>query len=376
MQSFKNYLKFTQTKVGLVFACVVPLLFVLIWMTGYQGATERIDQLNAALVNEDGEQGLTVQEHIEQNAPFHVDVLNSSEEAQSLMNEGRYVMVIVIPEGFNETIHSSHSADLTFYVNQGNADIAKTIAEQAAVQISTEVGQGISAELNSAVDKTLEEFLSSPVQVKLVQTNQIGDFATSMLPMILGFITYIAMMTANIQFNISSMMMKRSHPKWQIFWSRQFLLLCISVIVPLIVDGVALLFTDASSPYGQLYIYHVLVFLACACFTQMAFALFGNAGPLFNVAMVPLQLMTAGNIIPADMLTPFYRHIGSFLPAPNGIQGFMRLIYSGSPVSVFAIHLLLICIATWGITLLRVALQKELAPKPTGATGQVQAGAH
>lgn len=373
MKSFKDFLKVPQTKIGLVFALIVPLLFVVIWMTGYHQATERVDQLQVALVNEDGTQGTEVQKQIETLAPFHVNVLGSAEEAEQQMNAGNYAMVIVIPEGFTDQIAGGTEASLSFYINQGNADVAKSIVEHAATGMTAQMGQGIleskvqvtlnndsinSDELSAAIGQVMAKINEGPVKAEINKTNSVSDFATSMLPMILGFITYIASMTMNIQFNITSNIMKRNHSKWEIFWGRQLLLLCIAVIVPLIVDTVALQFTGVASSFGALYLYHVLVSLACICFTQMSFALFGNAGPLFNVAMVPLQLMTAGNIIPAEMLAPFYRYIGNFLPASNGVQGFMRLIYSGEAVGGYMVHLLLISIITWGITLLRVGMQK------------------
>ncbi|MDQ0720199.1 hypothetical protein QF049_001460 [Paenibacillus sp. W4I10] len=47
----------------------------------------------------------------------------------------------------------------------------------------------------------------------MVKTNNITNFTLSMLPMILGFITYIAVMTMNIQLNLSSMMLSRKYDR-------------------------------------------------------------------------------------------------------------------------------------------------------------------
>lgn len=357
LQSFKNLMKITQTKIGLVFAIFVPIFFVLVWMTGYHQATERMDQLNVAIVNEDGEQGRVIQEKIQNGAPFHTNIVTSSHEAQTQMDAGDYAMVIVIPNDFTQKISTNTSAALTFYVNQGNSQIAISMVESLTAELTSNMGQ------------------PSTVQADIIKTHNISNFATSMLPMILGFITYIAMMTMNIQFNIVSQIMKRTNTKWQIFWSRQILLLAVAVLMPLLVNGVAFLFTDVASSFWQMWFFHVLVSLACICLTQMSFALFGIAAPLFNVAMVPLQLMTAGNIIPAAMLAPFYRHFGNFLPASNGVQGFTRLIYGGGSVSSFMINLLLISIVTWGITFARVGLQKE-APQSGVASLKPQTNAN
>lgn len=75
--------------------------------------------------------------------------------------------------------------------------------------------------------------------------------------------------------------------------------------------------------------------------------------------MIPLQLMTAGNILSEKLLVGIYQHIGAFLPAPNAMRGFMKLIYQEGSVSVFIINLLLISIVCWAITLLRLTFHRE-----------------
>ncbi|GGN97873.1 YhgE/Pip domain-containing protein [Saccharibacillus kuerlensis] len=356
-QAFRTLMGITQTRIGIVFSLFVPLLFTLLWMTGYHDATQRIDQLNVAVVNEAGEAGTAVSAQIAANAPFHTESVNHADTAQAAMDAGDYSMVIVIPADFASGLQNG-SAKLTYYINQGTSEVASAMVEGAAARLT--------AGMNEAIAGTSA---AEPVQSEIVKTHEQNNFAVTMLPMILGFIPYIAMMTANIQLNISSQIMKRNHGKWQIFWSRQLLLLLISVFAPLIIIGVAQLFAQPAASFGSMWMLLGCVFLASACVTQMSFALFGNAAPLFNVALVPLQLMTAGNIIPAAMLAPFYRHFGSFLPAPNGIQGFMRLIYNGSGAGTFMLHLLLIALVTWAVTLLRVQLQNP-APSPAAAGGQ------
>lgn len=65
--------------------------------------------------------------------------------------------------------------------------------------------------------------------------------------------------------------------------------------------------------------------------------------------------MTAGNVIAASMLTPFYRNQGAFLPAPNGIQGAMHLVYGGGTVVDYAANLAFIAMVTCGLTIFLLA---------------------
>lgn len=352
LKGFKNMMKIPQTKIGLVFAIFVPVFFMIVWMTGYNHATDRLDKLDVGIVNEDGAGGKAIEEQIAKSSPFHVESVSAYKEAKQQLDKGNYAMLIVIPEKFTEEIGNGN-AELTFYVNEANSQVAVSMMEKAASEISDNIG------------------VHSGVTADIVKTNELNNFAASMLPMILGFITYIAVMTMNIQFNLVSQIMKKHHSKWQIFWSRQLLLVIVALAVPTIIVSLAVSFQDVAAPYWKLWLFHVLVAAACISFTQMSFSLFGNAGPLFNVAMVPLQLMTAGNIIPANMLAPFYQHFGSFLPASNGVQGFTKLIYTGETVSTFALHLVLILLVTFAITVIRLAAQKEKAVNPAVSAKQL-----
>ena len=102
-------------------------------------------------------------------------------------------------------MQEAHRGELTFYINQGNADVAKSIVDPQP-GMTAQMGQGI---LESKVQVTLnndsinsDELRCSywtsdgedegPVKAEINKTNSVSDFATSMLPMILGFITYIA----------------------------------------------------------------------------------------------------------------------------------------------------------------------------------------
>ncbi|WP_411342439.1 YhgE/Pip domain-containing protein [Paenibacillus sp. WLX1005] len=358
LHTVKDFLNIVQTKIGLVFAIFVPLLFTIVWMTGYNGATERISQLKVGIVNEDGTNGATIASGMTSQLPYQSELYTSLEQAQQQMDNGELTMVIEIPAGFSEQGSSKQQTQLSYYVNQANSDIAKSIVESSAPSISAAIGKEAFGDMQEQV-----------VTTNVVKTHDIRNFAVSMLPMILGFVTYIGVMTMNIQLNLASMMLKRTRSKWEIFWGRQLLLLGVAVVGSLIVTSVALLFADTAASFWQMWGFHILVYAASIGVTQMAFALFGNAAPLFNVALIPLQLMTAGNIIPSAMLTPFYRYIGSFLPAPNAIQGYLRLIYNGAPIGSFVAHLLLIALITWGITVLSTALVKPAISPLTQPAG-------
>ncbi|WP_138750851.1 YhgE/Pip domain-containing protein [Paenibacillus sinopodophylli] len=351
MNVFKSFMKAPTTVIGMVFGLIVPLLFVMIWMTGYDGASERLDKLDVAIVATEGTQGAGIADQIENEAPFHAERMANLEDAQARMNEGEIHMIIVIADQLADDVQNKGNGAITYYVNEANSELAKGMMQSVAAQITSNVS-GSLAGMNEL-----------PVHQELVKTNSVSNFSTTMLPMILGFISYIAVMTMNIQLNLSSLKLQSAFSKWEIFFARQKLLLLLTIVFPFIITAAAMLFVDVSSSFITMWTFHMVVYLACICVTQMAFALFGQAGPLFNVGLVPLQLLTAGNIIPAVMLTAPYRNIGQFLPAPNAIQGYMKLIYgSGGSISSYIINLLLISCISWGVTVVCVARRKKTAP--------------
>ncbi|WP_244444657.1 YhgE/Pip domain-containing protein [Paenibacillus camerounensis] len=349
MKFISEFLKIKPAKMGITFSIFLPFIFLLIWMTGFNGATERIDQLHVGLVAGSNEESRSIAEFLAKEAPFQTSMSSSKEDALSDMDNGNTDMVIVISSNLQSSSAGS-TEKLTYYINERNSEVVKSVMEGLSNKLT--------GQLNSTVVSNVQPL---PIQAEVIKVNEISNFSSTMLPMILGFIPYIAMMTMNIQFNIASMIMKRQFGKWELFFGRQMVLVGIAIIVPLLLSAAIKIFLNVEASFWQLWGFEVLVFMASICMTQLGFVLFGGMGPLFNVFFVPFQLMTAGNVIAASMLTPFYRNLGAFLPAPNGIQGAMHLVYGGGTVGGYAGNLALIAMVTWGLTILRLAWPSKAA---------------
>ncbi|MNZ99543.1 hypothetical protein D3C78_1188740 [compost metagenome] len=91
-------------------------------------------------------------------------------------------------------------------------------------------------------------------------------------------------------------------------------------------------------------------------FSQMFLALFGMAGMLFNIAMLSLQLVTSGALVPRFLLNDFYRSFSEVLPATYAVDGLMSLQFGGS-IEMACVFWLL-CI---GLISLAIDLISELA---------------
>lgn len=346
-QVIKHLLKLSSTRIGLVLAFFIPLAFTLVWMTGYHNATQHIGQLKIAIVNQGGTESEATQNKIKNSIPFQSEVIDSVEQAKKRMDEGKYSMVVVIPHDFTDAFYSGN-AKLTYFINKGTSEVASTAVEKAASLITQEVTKGTEGELNQV-----------PVQAEVIKIHQQENFAVTMVPILLGFTPYIAMMTMNIHVRISSLMLKNIYKKWDIFWSRQLLLMMITILASLFISSVIYLFIEPAAPFWKMWLFEWCVFLSGMCVTQMGLTLFGHSAPFFNILLIPLMIMTGGTIIPSSMLSPFYQFIENFLP--SGIHGFMQLVYIGQGIGSFVLNLLLISIVTWAITVLRTYMEKEVS---------------
>ncbi len=328
MKAWKDVWSMTQTKVGLVFAIVVPLLFLVVWMTGYQGTTERLDQLNVGVVAEANDPFIQSL----QQAPFTVQTIATETKGLQALDANEVDLVLQKDDATHQ---------LTAHVSQTNAEFANAILERAT--------ETISKQLNGEPTFT----------TSIVTEHAVSDFALSMLPLVLGFVIYIAMMTMGIQFNLVSTILKSRHTKWDLFWSRQLLHGIVLLVVPLLLVSMAHLLTDIDTPFIKLWAFELLVVATCIAVTQMNFALFGPIAPLVNVALIPFQLMTAGNIVPAKMLAPFYQSLGTFLPVPNAVSGFGRLLFMDGSVGTQVLHLSLIFVGSFLVTCLITVWKRE-----------------
>ncbi len=333
MKSFKEVWSITQTKVGLMFALIVPVLFLVVWMTGYHGATDRLDQLRIAVVKD--ETTTELYKKLQSDSPFSLKEVSSETEGMKQLDAGEVEMVLVA-----DLIDKKK---MTFYVNQANAEFANGILKQATAEIT----QGINGQPAVSSDIIIE--------------HQVSDFSMSMLPLLLGFVIYIAVMTMGIQFNLVTQILQKRFSKWSLFWSKQLLHGIVLLVVPLVMVSLAFAFADIETSFFKVWAFQLLLTATCISVTQMNFAIFGPIAPLVNVALIPFQLMTAGNIVPPSMLAPFYQTIGHYLPVPNAVGGLTRLIYFDGDISSFILRLTVILLVTVAVTLILTAVRRDQA---------------
>jgi len=58
----------------------------------------------------------------------------------------------------------------------------------------------------------------------------------------------------------------------------------------------------------------------------------GNELVFGNIVLTALQLATSGALVPRVLLSTTYQHIGDYLPATYGVNGYFAFIYGGGSV--------------------------------------------
>ncbi|MEI5893923.1 hypothetical protein DXB51_16425 [Bacillus cereus] len=100
-----------------------------------------------------------------------------------------------------------------------------------------------------------------------------------------------------------------------------------------------------------------IVFFAFLSLTQMFIAVFGNAGMIFNIISLSLQLVSSGVIVPHEMFSKTYQTIGELFPATYAANGYYTIIFWGVSLEKNIISLLVIILVTQLVAVITVSVK-------------------
>ncbi|MBD0383704.1 YhgE/Pip domain-containing protein [Paenibacillus sedimenti] len=341
-----GFLKPATTKVGIITAVMFQLLFSIIWMTGYAGVTDNTKNLRIAIVNEDQGMGNKIVDNLKGNLPFHTEVVSSNEQAQSMLNERKVQMVLYISANFSKKLQTQgQTAPITYTINESNPSMTKSIMQAVAGNVTATVNKEAVAAGTSAVLMQMNpklpaeqagqiaQGLSSKVVSDIQSTNKVKDMPNQMLPMMLVLASIVGTMIMGMNFNVTSNMLGASLSKSQKLVARLAITVFAAVVVGLIGSSmVVALGGHVEKGYLALWAFQSLFLLAFALVAQMFLTLFGNAGMLFNIAMLSLQLVSSGAIVPRELLSGFYHTLSEAFPATYAVNGLMNILFGGPAV--------------------------------------------
>lgn len=375
-QVFKAFFKLPTTKVGIITAVLFQLIFTVIWMTGYQGITDRIDRLNVAIVNQDEKMGATIVQNLQDNLPVGVKTGMDLAQAQDMLQKREVQMVVEIPADFASATQTQQPAVLNYFVNESNPVMIKNMMTSVADTITAGVNKqaiagGLTAILSTQGNLPAEAaqsaagVMSERVVSNIESVNVVQGMNNQMVPMMMVLASYVGAMIMGQNFQVSSMALGARFGRWQRMAVRLIVTAAASVVVSLVGTSLVAAFGgQMEHGFLALWGFQALFLLTFMFVAQMFLFLFGMAGMLFNILVLSVQLVSSGAMMPRELLPDFYQGLGSIFPATYAVDGLMNTLFGGTGTGgdvaglliIFAVALVLIVGAT--------ALRRDKAPVP------------
>ncbi len=114
-----------------------------------------------------------------------------------------------------------------------------------------------------------------------------------------------------------------------------------------------------------------LAFLTFVSLTQLSIVLFGPGGMIFNIILLSLQLVSAGVMVPLEMLPLFYEKISAVLPATYVAEALFTITFGGSNIFSDVLALVIILLSVRVLAVLRISFSRikkaDTAEKPKAA---------
>ncbi|KYQ01388.1 YhgE/Pip domain-containing protein [Bacillus cereus group sp. BY6-1LC] len=366
MDTLKQFLKRPGTYVGMVVALSFQLIFFCVWLTAYDGVNERADQMRIAIVNEDVNIGNKIAEGLQRNLPFQVKAERSVEKANKEMNDHVYDMIIEIPASFSKDINETGKSNLNFHINQANAMMAKQMMEGAAKQIRDNVNKEVASYKKQAIVGKLQAVGPENVEVikgltedsidfTIHKVNDTKGFSVNMVPLMIVLASFVGAMIMSMELSKVAIEVKGS---WSNFLSRQIINGTISILLACITIGLMKGFQiEMHETVGSIWVFQAIVFFAFLSLTQMFLTVFGNAGMIFNIISLSLQLVSSGVIVPHEMLSKTYQTIGELFPATYAANGYYTIVFGGVSLERNIISLLVIVLVTQSVAVMTLAIK-------------------
>ncbi|MDA1882429.1 YhgE/Pip domain-containing protein [Bacillus cereus group sp. BY10-2LC] len=366
MDTLKQFLKRPGTYVGMVVALSFQLIFFCVWLTAYDGVNERADQMRIAIVNEDVNIGNKIAEGLQRNLLFQVKAERSVEKANKEMNDHVYDMIIEIPASFSKDINETGKSNLNFHINQANAMMAKQMMEGAAKQIRDNVNKEVASYKKQAIVGKLQAVGPENVEVikgltedsidfTIHKVNDTKGFSVNMVPLMIVLASFVGAMIMSMELSKVAIEVKGS---WSNFLSRQIINGTVSILLACITIGLMKGFQiEMHETVGSIWVFQAIVFFAFLSLTQMFLTVFGNAGMIFNIISLSLQLVSSGVIVPHEMLSKTYQTIGELFPATYAANGYYTIVFGGVSLERNIISLLVIVLVTQSVAVMTLVIK-------------------
>ncbi|MCM3268395.1 YhgE/Pip domain-containing protein [Paenibacillus elgii] len=381
LQALSAYLKKPATIIGIVTAMMFQIIFSLVWMSGYQGVNENVKQLKIAVVNEDQGVGKRVEEQLVSSLPFRMISEPSLSRAQEKLNNREVQMVLHLPADFSKQLQvQGQKGRIDYYINESNPALIKSIMQGVANGVTATVGKEaaamgmqavlVQANMPAAQAQSMAQGISDKVKSNIESVNPVQGMHNQMVPMMMVLASYVGAMIMGMNIQQATAMLGPSFSRWSKFGARVIINVVSAVFIALIGSSlVVAMGGQTAAGFVSLWLFQTLFLMAFMFFSQMFLIVFGMAGMLFNIAMLSIQLVSSGAMVPRELLGGFYHTFSEFLPATYAVDGGMNVLFGGPSVSADAGALVAIMLSCLVVGLAATGLRREgrAAVKPAGA---------
>lgn len=359
MKLLKSFFKQRETLLGISAAIAIQLIFVIVWLTGYDGVYERTDQFTIGIVNEDSILGEKITNELKDNTSFEITMFKELPQAKQELDEISINMLIHLPNKMTEQLQANENARIDYYINQSVPTLTKQMMETVANKLNEQVNQQIRETVNTQLVETIPQMIVAespskdmevmdeevasqvvelmqenskinPVQANVIKTNDKEGFAITMVPLLIVLASYIGAMLISQHLQFSEAKLRSEYNRSALFIGRQIINIMVATAISLLTVSLMYLFNiKIDHNLFAFWGFQAMLMFSFLALSQVFVMLFGNLGMIFNIALTAIQLVSSGAIVPRELLSSFYQELGSIMPATYGVNSYFSLIYGG-----------------------------------------------
>ncbi|PJZ00740.1 hypothetical protein CPT06_09280 [Bacillus vallismortis] len=382
MRVLKSFIKQKETLLGIVAAIAFQLIFVIVWLTGYNGVYDRTDQFSIGIVNDDSVLGKEITKELENTDLFQVTKFKELNQAKQDLDKRSVNMLIHFPNQMMEQLKANKNINVDYYINQSAPTLTKQLMEKAANKVNDELNQQVREKMNTQLTETIppmvaEKFPSdemkamaknvasqvvklvqentqvTPMKANVVKTNDKEGFAITMVPLLIVLASYISAMLISQYLQLTNAKLIGKHTRFSLFIGRQTINILLAIGISLLTVCLMNLFKiELDHGFFSLWGIQAILLFSFLAISQVFVMLFGNPGMIFNIALTATQIVSSGAIVPRELLPSFYQKLGNLLPATYGVNSYFSLIYGGGDLSSDLKHLCIIIAVLLGIAII------------------------
>lgn len=368
----KTFLKLSSTRTGILAAIMFQLIFSIVWMTGYSGVSNNINNLKIAVVNEDQGVGANIIGELTGKIPFHVNVVDNKELAEQQLQKREVHMIITIPSGFSQQLQSlDGKTKIEYTINESNPSLIKSIMQETSVKITTQFNQVVTANttqtflamanLPDELANTISQLIKTKVASETIYTNKVKNTANQMIPLMIVLASYVGAMLMAMNMQQSSMTIGSSMSKWEKLRARGLINFVFAFVISFVGSSFILLFGgETQEGFISIWLFQSLLMMTFMFMTQLFVLIFGIPGMVFNILGLSVQLVTSGALIPRELLSNFYFELSEYFPATYAVRGLMNILFGGTGTGDEIMALAIILAITFVLGTVAVWLKKDV----------------